>query len=159
MDSSPTHPPGLVLGSFVERPNRFLAVAVLKGKRVRCHMPNLGRMKELLIPGVPLLLEDRRGENRRTDYSRRGPANRQRIKVQHKPNPAKWTALLCSRPRQETLQIFWNTQKKCDHNPPTKKTAKPKKPLPKKARNKGGLNHATTDTWIQEPRWYFDRTQ
>ena len=37
---------------FVERPNRFLAVVVDRaGRRLRAHVPNPGRMEELLVPG------------------------------------------------------------------------------------------------------------
>lgn len=45
---------------FVERPNRFVVIAEdARGRKFRCHMPNPGRMTELLVPGTPLLLQAR----------------------------------------------------------------------------------------------------
>ncbi len=49
---------------FLRRPNRFVAIAgVSDGARgiqeLTCHLPNPGRMLELLRPGVPLILEKR----------------------------------------------------------------------------------------------------
>ena len=37
---------------FVDRPNRFAAVVELRGTRVLVHVPNSGRMSELLEPGA-----------------------------------------------------------------------------------------------------------
>lgn len=34
---------------FIERPNRFIAYCELNGERVKCHVPNTGRCKELLF--------------------------------------------------------------------------------------------------------------
>ncbi len=42
---------------FLERPNRFIAYADLNGKRVKCHVKNTGRCRELLIPGTPVILQ------------------------------------------------------------------------------------------------------
>ena len=39
-------------GTFVDRPNRFIAHVSLDDDVVTCHMPNPGRMWELLFPGV-----------------------------------------------------------------------------------------------------------
>jgi sugar fermentation stimulation protein A len=55
---------GLVRASFIERPNRFLAVARLeeewgelpRGTVVRAHVADPGRLRELLIPGVGVWL-------------------------------------------------------------------------------------------------------
>lgn len=41
---------------FLERPNRFIVKALYNGEEITCHMPNPGRMKELLFPGVTLLI-------------------------------------------------------------------------------------------------------
>jgi len=38
--------------TFIERPNRFLTIVQINGKRVKSHLPDPGRLKELLIPGV-----------------------------------------------------------------------------------------------------------
>ncbi|MBC8175359.1 MAG: DNA/RNA nuclease SfsA [Candidatus Marinimicrobia bacterium] len=39
---------------FIERPNRFLVVAKVNGKCVESHLPDPGRLTELLIPGAAL---------------------------------------------------------------------------------------------------------
>lgn len=54
--------PNIVKGSFINRPNRFIAyVQILTGKAagktVVCHVKNTGRCKELLLPGVTVLLQ------------------------------------------------------------------------------------------------------
>ena len=56
---------------FLERPNRFIAYADLDGKRVKCHVKNTGRCKELLIPGEAVVYLEDHGENtnRKTRYS------------------------------------------------------------------------------------------
>ena len=54
---------------FVERQNRFLIRAKLKGNIVDSHLPDPGRLKELLIPGARLLLKQETGTNRKTRYS------------------------------------------------------------------------------------------
>jgi sugar fermentation stimulation protein A len=57
-----------VQGEFIQRLNRFAALVKVGEKAVRCYMPNPGRMKELLIPGVRMLLRPAKGEGRRTPY-------------------------------------------------------------------------------------------
>jgi len=60
----------LISGTFIERPNRFITLVNINGKIVRSHLPDPGRLKELLIPGVELLL--RPASNllkRKTKYS------------------------------------------------------------------------------------------
>lgn len=57
---------------FLERPNRFIALADLEGKQVVCHVKNTGRCRELLLPGARVFLQhhpdaDRLG--RKTAYS------------------------------------------------------------------------------------------
>ena len=44
----------IVKGIFVSRPNRFVARVEIQGKTELCHMPNPGRMRELLFPGTAL---------------------------------------------------------------------------------------------------------
>lgn len=39
-------------GVFQARPNRFIAMVELEGETCRCHVPNTGRLRELLIPGA-----------------------------------------------------------------------------------------------------------
>lgn len=69
--------PNIVKGSFINRPNRFIAyVQILTGKEagktVVCHVKNTGRCKELLLPGVTVLLQyhpEASVLGRKTEYS------------------------------------------------------------------------------------------
>ena len=54
---------------FIERPNRFLTRVRLYGEIVDSHLPDPGRLKELLIPGARLLLKKENGINRKTQFS------------------------------------------------------------------------------------------
>ena len=54
---------------FINRPNRFLTKVKLNGKIINSHLPDPGRLKELLMPGVKLLLKKEDGPNRKTKYS------------------------------------------------------------------------------------------
>ncbi len=42
----------LVIGEFIDRPNRFIAHVKINGKVETVHVKNTGRCRELLIPGV-----------------------------------------------------------------------------------------------------------
>lgn len=46
----------LIKGRFHSRPNRFLTVVEVDGKLVNSHLPDPGRLKELLLPGAELYL-------------------------------------------------------------------------------------------------------
>lgn len=46
--------PQIRKGRFVSRPNRFVILLEMDGAVVRAHMPNPGRMRELLFPGTVL---------------------------------------------------------------------------------------------------------
>ena len=60
----------LIQGKFVERPNRFITMVEVDGKIVRSHLPDPGRLKELLLPGAKLLLRPApEGSERKTKYS------------------------------------------------------------------------------------------
>ena len=59
----------IVTGVFRSRPNRFVAMCEVEGQTYRCHVKNTGRCRELLIPGVQVYLQDRRGEGGSTDFS------------------------------------------------------------------------------------------
>jgi sugar fermentation stimulation protein len=50
-----------VEGRFLARPVRFLAEGEVDGRPVLVHLPNAGRLRELLRPGVPVLLAPRPG--------------------------------------------------------------------------------------------------
>ena len=54
---------------FIERPNRFLTRVKVNGKIVDSHLPDPGRLNELLIPGARLLLKQETGVNRKTKFS------------------------------------------------------------------------------------------
>ena len=55
-------------GIFCSRPNRFIAMVEIDGVEQTCHVKNTGRCKELLIPGVPVYLEEVDSTNRKTKY-------------------------------------------------------------------------------------------
>ena len=46
----------LINAIFIERPNRFITIIEIGGKKHKSHLPDPGRLKELLIPGVYLLV-------------------------------------------------------------------------------------------------------
>ncbi|MDO4544589.1 MAG: DNA/RNA nuclease SfsA [Bacillota bacterium] len=56
---------------FIERPNRFVAYVELDGRREKVHVKNTGRCRELLVPGVHVILEDFDGrmKTRKLRYS------------------------------------------------------------------------------------------
>lgn len=57
---------------FLERPNRFIAYAMVGDTRVKCHVKNTGRCRELLIPGARVILQhhpDAALLGRKTEYS------------------------------------------------------------------------------------------
>jgi sugar fermentation stimulation protein A len=56
-------------GIFRSRPNRFLAWVEIDGEETLCHVKNTGRCKELLIPGVRVILEHQEKPGRKTAYS------------------------------------------------------------------------------------------
>lgn len=58
-------------GTFIKRPNRFIAHIDIDGQEVICHVPNTGRMKELLIPGVEVMLSHHDSSTRKTEYELR----------------------------------------------------------------------------------------
>lgn len=54
---------------FINRPNRFIAeVEIPEQGREIVHVKNTGRCKELLIPGVDVILEESDNLNRKTKY-------------------------------------------------------------------------------------------
>ncbi len=55
-------------GTFVDRPNRFIANVVIDGVKEVCHVKNTGRCKELLVPGARVLLEKSGNPDRKTKY-------------------------------------------------------------------------------------------
>ncbi len=58
----------IVEGSFVERPNRFIAHVEIDGKVEICHVKNTGRCKEILTKGARVFLEKSDNVSRKTLY-------------------------------------------------------------------------------------------
>ena len=57
-----------VRGTFVSRPNRFIAKVLVEGKEETIHVKNTGRCREILVPGTQVVLEDSRNPSRKTRY-------------------------------------------------------------------------------------------
>ena len=58
----------IVKGTFLKRPNRFIAHILINGKEEICHVKNTGRCKELLTPGATVLVEKSSNPLRKTAY-------------------------------------------------------------------------------------------
>lgn len=59
----------LVEGVFIQRLNRFVALVEIGGIQERVHVPNSGRMKELLVMGSQVWLAPAAGKKRLTAYT------------------------------------------------------------------------------------------
>jgi len=55
-------------GFFVSRDNRFRVTVEVDGRQVWAHLPNSGRLGELLVPGRRVLVVKRPGAQRKTGY-------------------------------------------------------------------------------------------
>lgn len=60
-----------VPGVFKERPNRFIAYFSTPAGEVKAHVPNTGRLKELLLPGAEVMLSYHGEPHRKTQYELR----------------------------------------------------------------------------------------
>ena len=61
----------LIKGIFISRPNRFIAHVKVDDTEAVCHVKNTGRCRELLIPGVTVILEyhpSAAASGRKTEY-------------------------------------------------------------------------------------------
>jgi sugar fermentation stimulation protein A len=58
----------LVHGRFLSRDNRFRVTVDVAGQPVWAHLPNSGRLGELLVPGRHAILLERSAEQRKTKY-------------------------------------------------------------------------------------------
>lgn len=67
MDFSYAWVPGL----FISRPNRFIAYFSTADGDVRAHVPNTGRLRELLVPGAEVLLSRHSETHRKTEFELR----------------------------------------------------------------------------------------
>ncbi len=55
-------------GSFLSRPNRFIAQVKINGEVCVCHVKNTGRCRELLVPGAEVYVEKSENPARKTLY-------------------------------------------------------------------------------------------
>ncbi|MXY98267.1 MAG: DNA/RNA nuclease SfsA [Gemmatimonadetes bacterium] len=74
----------LVEGTYLHRPSRFGVSCLIDGMEEYVFMPNPGRMRELLLPGVQLILADHgRRADRKTQYTVMAVRYRERIVFLH----------------------------------------------------------------------------
>ena len=59
---------GLVEGRFLTRLNRFAAMVEVAGKEVMVHVANSGRMRELFVPGIRVLVSPAEAPHRKTKF-------------------------------------------------------------------------------------------
>ena len=68
----------IIQGTFINRPNRFIAHAAIRRNEgaeeeiVVCHVKNTGRCRELLLPGAAVILQfhpEAAASGRKTEYS------------------------------------------------------------------------------------------
>ncbi len=57
-----------VKGTFISRPNRFIAEVLINGSEEKCHVKNTGRCKEILLPGTEVVLSASDNPSRSTRY-------------------------------------------------------------------------------------------
>ena len=55
----------LIPGVFIERPNRFITKVLINGEIVTSHLPDPGRLKELLFEGAKVLLRPASNNSKR----------------------------------------------------------------------------------------------
>lgn len=58
----------IIEGTFLERPNRFIAYVEIEGKKETVHVKNTGRCAELLVPGRTVYLQESENPSRKTKY-------------------------------------------------------------------------------------------
>lgn len=56
------------MGTFISRPNRFIANIEIGGKIEVCHVKNTGRCKELLVPGATVFVQKSDKAERKTKF-------------------------------------------------------------------------------------------
>jgi sugar fermentation stimulation protein A len=59
----------LVRARFIARPNRFTAAVEVGGRRVTAHLPNTGRLGEILVPGRQVFLAPAKNPHRKTAFT------------------------------------------------------------------------------------------
>lgn len=60
---------GITAGTFIERPNRFIAIIDIAGRKETVHVKNTGRCRELLVPGAQVYVEPAADAGRKTRWS------------------------------------------------------------------------------------------
>lgn len=55
-------------GTFLERPNRFIAYIDIEGKKETVHVKNTGRCRELLVPGARVYVQESENPERKTRW-------------------------------------------------------------------------------------------
>ena len=55
-------------GTFLDRPNRFIAHVELRGNRETVHVKNTGRCRELLVSGAEVWCQESRNPARKTKW-------------------------------------------------------------------------------------------
>ena len=58
----------MVAGTFLSRPNRFIAKVEIAGREETVHVKNTGRCRELLIPGAAVLCQQAANPDRKTRF-------------------------------------------------------------------------------------------
>ena len=58
----------VVAGTFISRPNRFIAMVDIAGTIERCHVKNTGRCREILLKGTEVYLQKGTSPGRSTPY-------------------------------------------------------------------------------------------
>lgn len=58
----------VVKGTFLARPNRFIALVEAGGQVETCHVKNTGRCRELLVQGAAVYLEESGNPKRKTRF-------------------------------------------------------------------------------------------
>lgn len=58
-----------VRATFVRRPNRFQGFVEYQGEVIMTHVPNTGRVKEILVPGTTVILRVEDNPSRKTAFS------------------------------------------------------------------------------------------
>lgn len=104
----------IVAGVFQKRPNRFLALVRIRKAIVPCFVPNPGRLLDLLVPGVKVLLKEISKEGRKTPYDLIGVwRNSQKISIDSRvPNKLLLEALrngeLVEFSKYKVVKSEWN---------------------------------------------------
>ena len=93
----------LIPGVFIERPNRFITKVLINGKIVKSHLPDPGRLKELLFEGAKVLVREApKNSKRKTKYST--------VMVNHK---GQLVSLVSTLPNQFILESLINNSLPC----------------------------------------------